>query len=86
MFLVGHHVFYETENGRYVFRIAGVTKKHYYVQVPLFVCWGSTFARWSPVKKLTREYIEKKCELLPKKTAQRYVDIKKGDSTKKLFA
>lgn len=85
MFLAGHHVFFETENGRHVYRIVGVTKKHYYVQVPLFTYFGSTFARWSPVRKLTRTYIEKKCKLLPPKVAQRYVDIRKGDSTSKLF-
>ena len=85
MFEAGNHVFFETDRGRYVYRIAGTTKKHYYVQVPLFSCWASKFARWSPVRKLTRAYIEKKCKLLPNDIAMRYIDIRKGDSAWKLF-
>lgn len=70
---------------RYVYRIVDSTPTHYMVQVPFFSCWGSTFARWSKPKPITKTYLNKKCTLLPPELSTKYDNIKKGQSTSVLF-
>lgn len=74
---------------RYVYRIVkvpgGKSGTKYVVQVPYFAVWGSTFARWSVPKEISRTYLENRCKQLPTDIARRYAIIKKGESTAPLF-
>lgn len=85
MFKVDDYIVRPVDGMRYVYRITNKTPDKYEVQVPLFVCWGSTFARWSKPKLLTKKYIEGRCTKLDEQIAKRYRDIKKGQSTNVLF-
>ena len=78
-------MFHTLNDLRYVHRIVGEDTTHYDVQVPLFTCWGSTFARWSPVKQISKKYLDKKSSLMDAETSALYANIKKGDSTSVLF-
>jgi hypothetical protein len=74
------------EDTRFVRRIVEVQSDKYLVSDPLFTCWGSTFARWSRPKPITKQYMEKM--FTPMQDVQmitRYLDIKRGQSTSVLF-
>jgi hypothetical protein len=86
MFKNGDYVYYTVNEYRYVFRIIDQPlTKCYIVQVPMFMCWGSTFARWSKEKAITKKYLDRKCTLLPEHIADRYRNLKKNDPTTILF-
>jgi hypothetical protein len=85
MFKQGDYIFRTVEGMRYVYRVMKANETHYEVQCPYFVCWGSTFARWSPNQSRTKKYIEKNFTLLPDDIAKRYAEIKKDQPTSILF-
>lgn len=67
---------------RFVRRIVEVRGDKYLVSNPMFACWGSTFARWSTPKEVTKRYTEKMFTLITdKKVIKSYNTIKKGQST-----
>ena len=71
---------------RYVYRILSETDTHMETSVPLFVCWGSTFKRWSKPKLITKKYLQQRKFIpLPQTIADLYDGIKKDDSTEVLF-
>jgi hypothetical protein len=86
MFAVGSYVYQTIDDARYVYRIVNVDDTHYHVQVPLFKFFGSIFAKWSPIKKMTKKYLNQRATQMDAALTHAYSTLQKGDGVSKLFS